>query len=41
MNHGRPIIMLLSEGQMNDHKGARLVLNVLPAAETLIADRGL
>jgi transposase len=32
--------MLLSEGQMSDHKGARLVLNVLPAAKTLIADRG-
>ncbi|HBQ32350.1 IS5 family transposase [Brucella anthropi] len=37
---GRPIIMLLSEGQMSDHKGARLVLNVLPTAKTLIADRG-
>ncbi|KAB2695416.1 MULTISPECIES: IS5 family transposase [Hyphomicrobiales] len=37
---GRPIIMLLSEGQMSDHKGARLMLNVLPAAKTLIADRG-
>lgn len=32
--------MLLSEGQMSDHKGARLMLNVLPAAKTLIADRG-
>ena len=32
--------MLLSEGQMSDHKGARLVLNVLPGAKTLIADRG-
>lgn len=32
--------MLLSEGQMRDHKGARLVLSILPAAKTLIADRG-
>lgn len=32
--------MLLSEGQMSDHKGASLVLNALPAAKTLIADRG-
>jgi transposase len=32
--------MLLSEGQMSDHKGARLMLNALPPAPTLIADRG-
>lgn len=32
--------MLLSEGQMSDHKGARLVLNALPPANVLIADRG-
>ena len=37
---GRPIIMLLSEGQMSDHKGASLVLDALPAAQALIADRG-
>jgi len=32
--------MLLSEGQMSDHKGARLMLGVLPKAKSLIADRG-
>ena len=32
--------MLLSEGQMSDHKGARLMLDALPSASTLIADRG-
>ena len=32
--------MLLSEGQMSDHKGASLVLDALPPAKTLIADRG-
>ena len=32
--------MLLSEGQMSDHKGASLVLDALPPARTLIADRG-
>ena len=32
--------MALSEGQMSDHKGARLVLDKLPAADVLIADRG-
>jgi transposase len=37
---GRPIIMLLREGQMSDHKGAHLLLKSLPPAQTLIADRG-
>ena len=32
--------MLLSEGQMSDHKGASLVLGALPPAKALIADRG-
>lgn len=32
--------MLLSEGQMSDHKGARIVLNALPKADFLIADKG-
>ena len=32
--------MLMCEGQMSDHKGARLVLDVLPPAKTPIADRG-
>jgi len=32
--------MLLTEGQMSDHKGARLMLAGLPKAKTLIADRG-
>lgn len=32
--------MLLTEGQMSDHKGAGLVLNILPMAKALIADRG-
>ena len=37
---GRPIVMLLSEGQMSDHKGANLILDAPPPAKTLIADRG-
>ena len=32
--------MLLSEGQMSDHKGASLVLDALPPAKSPIADRG-
>ena len=37
---GRPIILLLTEGQMSDHKAASLIYSVLPAAEALIADKG-
>ena len=37
---GRPIIMLLSEGQMSDHKGARLLLGALPNARELLGDKG-
>ena len=32
--------MLLSEGQMSDHKGAKLLLHLLPAAKFLLGDRG-
>jgi transposase len=37
---GRPLVLLLSEGQMSDHKGARLIVDALPPARELIADRG-
>jgi Transposase DDE domain len=37
---GKPLVILLSEGQMSDHKGARLMLEALPPATALIADRG-
>jgi putative transposase len=37
---GRPIIMLLTEGQMSDHKGARLLLRALPNAKELLGDKG-
>jgi transposase len=36
----RPIVLLLSEGQMSDHKGARLLFDSLPQTKKLIADRG-
>ena len=32
--------MLLSEGQMNDHKGAALLIDTLPPAHELLGDRG-
>jgi len=37
---GRLVVLLLTEGQMNDHKGARLLLPALPPARELVADRG-
>jgi transposase len=32
--------MLLSEGQMSDHKGAALMLPAMPRARELLADKG-
>ncbi|QJB69730.1 IS5 family transposase [Parasphingorhabdus halotolerans] len=37
---GRPIILLLTEGQMSDHKGAALLLSSLPQARKLLGDKG-
>ncbi|MEO8927401.1 MAG: IS5 family transposase [Caulobacteraceae bacterium] len=37
---GRPLLMLLSEGQMSDYKGAALLIDDLPKAKELIADKG-
>ena len=37
---GRPLIMLLSEGQMSDYKGAALMLDALPKAKELLGDKG-
>ena len=37
---GRLIVMLLSEGQMSDHKAARLMFDALPPAKELLGDRG-
>ena len=37
---GRPIIMLLTEGQMSDHTGALLLFSALPCARELLADKG-
>lgn len=38
--HGRPLILLLSEGQMSDYKGAALMLSALPKAKELLGDKG-
>lgn len=37
---GKPLAMLLSEGQMSDHVGAKHLYPQLPSANTLIADKG-
>jgi len=37
---GRPIILLLSEGQMSDYKGAALMIDALPRARVLLGDKG-
>ncbi len=37
---GRPLIMLLSEGQMSDFKGAALMIDDLPPAKALLGDKG-
>ena len=34
------MILLLSEGQMSDYKGAALMLDALPRAKELLGDRG-
>ena len=37
---GRPLILLLTEGQMSDYKGAAMMLNALPHAKELLGDKG-
>lgn len=38
--NGKPLILLLSEGQMSDYKGARHIVQALPCARYMLADRG-
>ena len=38
--NGRPLVLLLSEGQMSDYKGAALMLSAMPKAKQLLADKG-
>ena len=37
---GKPLILLLTEGQVSDYRGAAAILPALPDADVLIADRG-
>lgn len=38
--HGRPLVLLLTEGQASDYGGAALMLPHLPPAKELLADKG-
>jgi len=38
--NGKPLILLLTEGQVSDYRGAATTLPNLPSADILIADRG-
>jgi putative transposase len=37
---GRPLLLLLTEGQTIDRRGAAVLLHALPPARELLADRG-
>lgn len=37
---GRPVALHLTAGQVSDYKGAEVLLNHLPQAKALLADRG-
>jgi|TARA_B100000315_G_C14141684_1_gene391616 transposase len=37
---GKPLILLLTEGQISDYRGAATILPALPPADILIADKG-
>jgi hypothetical protein len=39
-NSGRPLVILLSEGQMSDYKGAALMSPTMSKARQLLADKG-
>ena len=37
---GRPLVMLLSEGQVSDYRGAAMLLDALPCTKALLGDQG-
>ena len=37
---GRPVRLLLTEGQLSDHKGAAALLSDLPPAKEMLGDKG-
>ena len=39
-DHGRPVAMCLTAGQVSDYKRVKKLMDVLPAAKYMMADRG-
>ena len=39
-DEGKPLLLFLSAGQVSDYKGAQQLLEFLPHAKVMIADRG-
>lgn len=39
-DQGRPLVMLLSQGQMSDYKGAALMIDALPEVRATLGNRG-
>ena len=37
---GRPVLLCLTEGQTSEYKGAAMMLDALPCANAMLADRG-
>ena len=37
---GRPVRLALTEGQASDYKGAAMLIDALPPATAMLADRG-
>ncbi len=37
---GRPVVMMLTEGQISDHKAAALLFDALANAKELLGDKG-
>ena len=37
---GKPLAFVLTEGQVSDYSGAKMLLNSLPSTQELLADRG-
>lgn len=38
--NGRPLVLLLTEGQMSDYRGAALMIDAIPRAKALLGDKG-
>ena len=38
--HGKPIALHLTAGQVSDYKGAKVLMRNIPSTQTMLADRG-